>query len=164
MTKISWNIYYLLQKKIYIASLLQKLVLPTTKSVGKSVWNGRYPQISHGFVPCVKTPWVNIFPREFPRALTIFPQILPWVIRVFNFPQISHKFPTVFNSHFPHISVVFFPQIFNDFHTTIFPTNFSRDFPRFLVAILIRGNRTRLYLSRDLEKLTTPTRQCTWSL
>ena len=26
---------------------------------------------------------------------------------------------------------------------------------------VIRGNRTRLYLSRDLEKLTTPTRQCT---
>jgi 3-dehydroquinate dehydratase / shikimate dehydrogenase len=25
---------------------------------------------------------------------------------------------------------------------------------------LIHGNRTRLYLSRDLEKLTTPTRQC----
>jgi hypothetical protein len=27
--------------------------------------------------------------------------------------------------------------------------------------MLIRGNRTRLYLSRDLEKLTTPTRKCT---
>jgi hypothetical protein len=27
--------------------------------------------------------------------------------------------------------------------------------------ILMRGNCTRLYLSRDLEKLTTPTRQCT---
>jgi hypothetical protein len=27
--------------------------------------------------------------------------------------------------------------------------------------VVIRGNRTRLYLSRDLKKLTTPTRQCT---
>ena len=26
---------------------------------------------------------------------------------------------------------------------------------------VMRGNCTRLYLSRDLEKLTTPTRQCT---
>ena len=28
-------------------------------------------------------------------------------------------------------------------------------------GVLMRGNCTRLYLSRDLEKLTTPTRQCT---
>jgi hypothetical protein len=118
-----------------LVTLLQKLVLPTAKSVGKSVWNGRYPQISHGFVPCVKTPWVNIFPRELPRALTIFPQILPWIIRGFNFPQISHKFSIIFNSHFSHISVVFLPQISNNFHTTISPTDFSRNFPRFLVAI-----------------------------
>lgn len=114
-------------------SLLQKLVLPTTKSVGKSVWKGRYPQISHGIISCVKTPWVNIFPQEFPRALTIFPQILPWIIRGFNFPQISHEFPTVFSSHFPHISVVFLPLISNDFHTIIFPTDFSQ----LLVSIFI---------------------------
>ena len=29
---------------------------------------------------------------------------------------------------------------------------------------VMRGNRTLLYLSRDLARLTTPTRQCTWSL
>ena len=28
-------------------------------------------------------------------------------------------------------------------------------------ALVMRGNCTRIYLSRDLEKLTTPTRQCT---
>jgi hypothetical protein len=27
--------------------------------------------------------------------------------------------------------------------------------------LVMRGNCTRLYLSRDFEKLTTPTRQCT---
>jgi hypothetical protein len=37
------------------------------------------------------------------------------------------------------------------------------EIPRFTISggPLMRVNRNRLYLSRDLEKLTTPTRQCT---
>jgi hypothetical protein len=35
------------------------------------------------------------------------------------------------------------------------------DSPERPYILVMRGNRNRFYLSRDLEKLTTPTRQCT---
>ncbi|GKD33930.1 hypothetical protein Tco_1249439, partial [Tanacetum coccineum] len=68
--------------------LLHKLVFPTVKSVGNPVGKGPYPWISHRIIPMQKPSWVNIFPRN----VDYFPRILPWIIRGFDFPHISHIF------------------------------------------------------------------------